>query len=127
MSLIKLLKKSVPRLPYAIGNMLSKLPYEQRPFLSKVYRKRKEEIQAYSLMGPQQKRGFVFERVQDSFSMLTAMSSSIESTTMKKAFIQMHLMDLTTSNRFLLSVKKTSAQSSLNAEPPAIGKAVVFL
>lgn len=65
MSLIKLLKKSVPRLPYAIGNMLSKLPYEQRPFLSKVYRKRKEEIQAYSLMGPQQKRGFVFERVQD--------------------------------------------------------------
>ena len=63
MSLIRFLKKSVPRLPWLAGNLLAKVPYEYRPVISKTYRQRKQEIALYAGLSVEERKAFLFQRV----------------------------------------------------------------
>src|SRR5690606_5141935 len=57
-------KKNLTKLPFSVGNVVAQIPYEFRPGLSHIYRKRKAEIRELSKTDIESKKNFVFSRVK---------------------------------------------------------------
>lgn len=64
MSFIEFVKNNMTGLPYPVGRFVSLLPYDFRPGVSSVYRKRKNEIAFLSDENSSVKKKFIFERVK---------------------------------------------------------------
>ena len=61
MNIATFLKNNITKLPFSVGNALSQLPYEARPGIGKVYRKRKKELENLSHYSVLKKNDFIFK------------------------------------------------------------------
>jgi hypothetical protein len=48
MNIANFLKNNITKLPFSVGSALSQIPYEARPGIGWVYRKRKKELEELS-------------------------------------------------------------------------------
>lgn len=56
------LKRKNINLPIPIGQLLSYIPFEFRPFLGKAYKQKKKEIINYELLTAEMKKEFIFKK-----------------------------------------------------------------
>lgn len=65
MSFLGLVKTHLTQLPYFVGKPISLIPYNYRPGLAGLYKKRALQIDLSEKMTVSQKKGFAFQRVKD--------------------------------------------------------------
>ncbi len=63
MNIATFLKNNITKLPFSVGNALNQLPYEARPGIGKVYRKRKKELEIFHQYSVLEKEDFIFKRI----------------------------------------------------------------
>ncbi|MCI5123051.1 MAG: hypothetical protein D3925_00885 [Candidatus Electrothrix sp. AR5] len=65
MDILSFIKNNFTEMPYSIGSLLSFIPYDLRPGISKVYRKRKVEIKEIDNKEISAKKKYIFDRVKN--------------------------------------------------------------
>jgi len=63
LSLIPLIKKRLTTLPFPVGSLLARFPYQHIPVVGKVYQQRLQEIEWFSTAPLEQQQQFVFDRM----------------------------------------------------------------
>lgn len=64
MKLLNQFKKQIPRLPYAVGNLIAKVPWGWRPVIGTTFAQRQRDIYAFDGMSDGERRSFIFDRVR---------------------------------------------------------------
>lgn len=64
MNYLNYIKNNFTRIPYPIGRVVSLIPYDIRPGLSNIYRKRKKEIAQLNSFNELEYKNFIFEKTQ---------------------------------------------------------------
>lgn len=64
MSIQLFLKNNINLLPPRLGLLINQIPYEYRPVISDVYKKRKKEIKLFAKLNDVEKKDFIFNRMK---------------------------------------------------------------
>jgi phenylacetate-CoA ligase len=65
MSIALFLKKNLTNIPPGVGKLINKIPYEWRPGLSSIYKRRKAQMMDYENFSVHQRQSFIFSKVAD--------------------------------------------------------------
>lgn len=64
MSFLVYVKKNLTKMPYSLGSTISKIPYDFRPGLARIYRERKKDIQCLKSKTTDDQKKYIFENVR---------------------------------------------------------------
>lgn len=59
------LRNYLTRIPLAVGQIITHIPFEWRPGVGRVYRKRRQELDEYQQLDNEQKKSWILQRVQN--------------------------------------------------------------